>query len=219
MPIWAAFMKRATRGDKPDWFERPANVIGAQRLPHVRASCRRAAATACRWSTATGSSRSARWSTPSTSSAARSPTEICPLHSPSFTDRLAGVFGKEVGVPVSAARCRSAAGDREHVGSSPSGPWRRPSRHARRKVEEPKKKRGFWGRIFGREKTTSARRKKNGRKKKSGEKAGHAPPGGQPNDQHSCRFVTSSATGICSISWPARVGAGIAAAEPDFRGP
>ena len=28
VPIWGAFMKRATRGDKPDWFERPANVVG-----------------------------------------------------------------------------------------------------------------------------------------------------------------------------------------------
>ena len=28
VPIWGAFMKRATRGDKPDWFERPTNVVG-----------------------------------------------------------------------------------------------------------------------------------------------------------------------------------------------
>ena len=28
VPIWAGFMKTATKGDKPDWFEKPANVIG-----------------------------------------------------------------------------------------------------------------------------------------------------------------------------------------------
>ena len=28
VPIWAGFMKVATKGDKPDWFERPANVVG-----------------------------------------------------------------------------------------------------------------------------------------------------------------------------------------------
>src|SRR6185436_14699299 len=28
VPIWGAFMKTATRADKPDWFERPANVVG-----------------------------------------------------------------------------------------------------------------------------------------------------------------------------------------------
>jgi membrane carboxypeptidase/penicillin-binding protein len=28
VPIWTGFMKTATKGDKPDWFERPANVVG-----------------------------------------------------------------------------------------------------------------------------------------------------------------------------------------------
>jgi penicillin-binding protein 1A len=27
VPIWGAFMKTATKGDKPDWFARPANVV------------------------------------------------------------------------------------------------------------------------------------------------------------------------------------------------
>src|SRR3954447_19289513 len=27
VPIWGTFMKIATKGDKPDWFERPANVV------------------------------------------------------------------------------------------------------------------------------------------------------------------------------------------------
>ena len=28
VPIWGGFMKVATKGHKPDWFERPANVVG-----------------------------------------------------------------------------------------------------------------------------------------------------------------------------------------------
>ena len=28
VPLWASFMKVATKGDKPDWFARPANVVG-----------------------------------------------------------------------------------------------------------------------------------------------------------------------------------------------
>jgi membrane carboxypeptidase/penicillin-binding protein len=28
VPIWAGFMKTATKGDKPEWFEKPSNVIG-----------------------------------------------------------------------------------------------------------------------------------------------------------------------------------------------
>ncbi len=102
VPIWGAFMKRATRGDKPDWFERPANVVGAQRLPHVRQAAVRAAATACRCSIATAWWRSARWSTPSTSCAGPNQPSSVRSTATSFTDRLAGVFGKEVGVPVSA---------------------------------------------------------------------------------------------------------------------
>src|SRR4029453_7254544 len=27
VPIWASFMKRATKGDKPDWIDKPANVV------------------------------------------------------------------------------------------------------------------------------------------------------------------------------------------------
>jgi membrane carboxypeptidase/penicillin-binding protein len=28
VPIWSGFMKTATRSDKPEWFEKPANVVG-----------------------------------------------------------------------------------------------------------------------------------------------------------------------------------------------
>ena len=28
VPVWASFMKVATKADKPDWFDRPANVVG-----------------------------------------------------------------------------------------------------------------------------------------------------------------------------------------------
>src|SRR5207244_1520204 len=28
VPIWSGFMKTATRADKPDWFEKPDEVIG-----------------------------------------------------------------------------------------------------------------------------------------------------------------------------------------------
>jgi hypothetical protein len=53
------------------------------------------------------------------------------------------------------------------------------------KVEEPKKKRGFWGRIFGRGEEENERKKEEERKeeerKKDEErrKAGARPPGGQ----------------------------------------
>ena len=36
VPLWAHFMKEATAGDKPDWFERPENIVGRGSLPPVR---------------------------------------------------------------------------------------------------------------------------------------------------------------------------------------
>ncbi len=76
------------------------------------------------------------------------PTGLCPLHGPSFTDRLAGVFGKEVGVPVSAEDVGLPPVAASTSGTSPNGSVA-PAESARDvKAEEPKKKRGFWGRSL-----------------------------------------------------------------------
>ncbi len=77
------------------------------------------------------------------------PAELCPLHSPSFTDRLAGIFGKEAGVPVSAHDAGLPPPSASTSGT-PANPSVASAEVAKDgKVEEPKKKRGFWGRIFG----------------------------------------------------------------------
>ncbi len=58
----------------------------------------------------------------------------------------------------------------------------RPRPDATVKVEEPKKKRGFWGRVFGRGDDENERKKEEERKKKEEErlKAGVRPPGDSP---------------------------------------
>ena len=51
VPLWARFMKTATKGDKPQWLPMPARHHGRQGLPPVREAARRAAANISRSST------------------------------------------------------------------------------------------------------------------------------------------------------------------------
>ena len=80
VPMWATFMKAATKGDKPEWFTPPRGRHDRDGLPAVRASWRPKAASTSRWSTTRASSSAGRWSTPSTSRAAPSRPSYCDLH-------------------------------------------------------------------------------------------------------------------------------------------
>jgi len=149
VPIWGAFMKRATRGDKPDWFDRPANVVGLNvcrmsgKLP--TGGCDHVAVVNRDGLVENRSMVYTEYFVRGTQ-----PAEICQLHSPSFTDRLAGIFGKAVGVPVSAEAVGLPPAAASTSGT-PANPTVASADAAKDdKVEEPKKKRGFWGRIFGR---------------------------------------------------------------------
>jgi 1A family penicillin-binding protein len=148
VPIWGEFMKRATRGDKPVWIERPANVVG---LNVCRMSGKLPTGGCDHVAVVNRDGQLEKRSMVYTEFFVRGtqPAEICPLHSPSFTDRLAGIFGKDVGVPVSA----QAAGPPPAAATSgaPANPAvAAVEGTAPPQVEEPKKKRGFWGRVFGR---------------------------------------------------------------------
>jgi penicillin-binding protein 1A len=159
VPIWGGFMKRATKGDKPDWIEKPANVVGLNvcrmsgKLPN--AGCESVQVV----------NRDGELETRSmiyTDYFARGtqPTAVCPLHeSPSFMDRLAGVFGKDGDPPVvadDAGLPNTPAGTRPVAPASTNGnPPQSADRDSGRESaadeppEEPKKKRGFWSKVFG----------------------------------------------------------------------
>jgi hypothetical protein len=100
------------------------------------------------------------------------PAEICGLHSPSFTDRLAGIFGKDVAVPVSAADVGlPPAAATSGAPATPTAVSADASKAPQ--VEEPKKKRGFWTRVFGRsddDKKKDEERKKEEERKKAEER-------------------------------------------------
>ena len=188
VPIWAAFMKKATKGAKPEWFERPANVVGVNvcrvsgKLPSH--GCESVIVPA-----STGQLEKRSMVYTDFFVKGTQPTDMCPLHqSPSFMDRLAGIFGKDSGVPVSV----EASGTPLPGAVSTSGaPVPAPSVENKEdpskkndakdeKVEDGKKKRGFWGRIFGRgddekKKEEEERKKKEEEQRKRNERK----PGGR----------------------------------------
>jgi 1A family penicillin-binding protein len=155
VPIWASFMKTATKGDKPDWFERPSNIVGANvcrvsgKLPN--GGCDSVEVVNRDGVTETRSMIYTEYFVRGTQ-----PTTLCPLHpSPSFMDKIAGLFGagesihqpvhaEEAGLPpaqtgTSGARAPTTA----HT------PDPRPREESSDKAEEAPKKRGFWARVFG----------------------------------------------------------------------
>ena len=156
VPMWASFMKVATKGDKPDWIARPANVVGINvcrvsgKLPN--AGCTSVEVINREGVTETRSMVYTEYFVTGTQ-----PTSLCPLHaSPSFMDRLAGLFGG--GPPEIPIGADQAGLPPERTGTSgrrrtSAPPYRRriPRARTRRpKVEDAPKKRGFWGRLFGR---------------------------------------------------------------------
>jgi 1A family penicillin-binding protein len=174
VPIWASFMKQATKGAKPEWFDRPSNVIGLNvcrlsgKLPS--GGCDHVQVTNRDGGIETRSLIYTEYFVRGTE-----PDTMCPLHgSPSFTERLAGIFGKEAGTPVSVDQAglpppaASTSGTPAHPTVAPGSPEASAEEH---KVEEPKKKRGFWGKIFGRDdKRDDERRKREDERTKEEER-------------------------------------------------
>jgi penicillin-binding protein 1A len=179
VPIWASVMKVATKGDKPDWFERPASIT-AVNVCRMTGKLPSAGCGSVQVVSRDGfvESRSMVYTEYFLKGA--TPSAFCPLHeSPSFLDRLAGAFGIEHGTPVSA----DAANLPTPPTASTSGAVPPPAATApgaaaeQQKVEEPKKKRGFWARIFGRGKDDKDKDKDDKPKKEDQKKPPSKPPG------------------------------------------
>lgn len=180
VPIWANFMKAATKGHKREWIDRPANVIGVN-VCRISGKLPNGGCDNVEVISADGFSE--RRSMVYTDFFVRGtqPTELCPLHTQrSLLDRLAGVFGagddsrpvsaEEVGLPAPVPARTSGAP------APPPAPAAKPgadTKKAEEKAEEPKKKRGFWSRLFGRggdddKKKQEEEKKKQAEKKKPG---------------------------------------------------
>ena len=154
MPVWASFMKVATKSDKPDWFERPSNVVAVNvcrvsgKLPnggcdHVEVVNRDGLL----------ENRSMIYTEYFVKGT--QPTELCPLHpSPSFMDRIAGVFGggnspkpvhtEDTGLPPTQTGTTGS-----HQPPAPAADVHQEPSPQEPTTEAPPKKRGFWARVFG----------------------------------------------------------------------
>jgi penicillin-binding protein 1A len=146
VPMWATFMKAATRDDRPEWIVPPTGIVTAN---------------VCRLSgrLATEGCQDVEVLTPSGTSEHKSmvyteyfrkgtePTAYCDLHpTRGFFGSIASIFHggekpappkiEDTGLPPIVATAGVHAGDHSVV------PTVRP--------EETKKKRGFWSKIFGR---------------------------------------------------------------------
>jgi penicillin-binding protein 1A len=148
VPIWARFMKDATKGEKPDWFDRPRNVIGVNicrlsgKLPND--GCTHVETLDADGNTQVRSLVYTEYFVRGTQ-----PTTECPLHpGVGFFDRLAGVFGKEVGKPVPPDQIGLTAAEAAKATSGQTSA-KPDQKQDQKKVEGEKKKRGFWKRLFG----------------------------------------------------------------------
>jgi 1A family penicillin-binding protein len=142
VPIWGAFMKTATKADKPDWFQRPDNVIAVDvcrvsgKLPN--AGCAGVASVNDDGSIETKSMIYTDYFVKGTQ-----PTTICPLH-PANTVISGDAAG--VALPPSVG---TVGLEVPPVSGGTIQPTHQPANQPPEKPED-KKKRGFWGRIFGR---------------------------------------------------------------------
>lgn len=168
VPLWASFMKVATKGNKPDWIDRPSNVIGVNvcrvsgKLPnegcdHVEVTNR------------DGGTESRSMIYTDYFVSGTQPTTICPLHpSASLMDKLAGLFGggkPEVPIPPEEAGLPPGRDGTSGVSTRPPAAVSGRSDEIRGgTTEEPPKKRGFWGKVFGKkDKSDEEQKPKSGR--------------------------------------------------------
>jgi penicillin-binding protein 1A len=179
VPIWAKFMKVATKGAKPEWLARPKDIVAVNvcrlsgKLPNQ--GCGSVAVTTSDGSVEDRSMIYTEYFVRGTQ-----PTTVCPLHpEPSFLDRLAGAFGITHEKPIDPAQVGVPAGALPPPGSAAAPPASgvatttpaQPAETTTDKPEEKKKKRGFWSRLFGRGGDDDKKdEKKDEKKKKKDEK-------------------------------------------------
>jgi len=148
VPLWARFMRDATKGDKPDWFSPPKNIVGVN-VCRMSGKLPNKGCDAVEVLTDSGEVQTRSMVYTDYFVRGKQPTEVCPLHEGhGFFDRVAGAFGKDGERPVPA----------DAAGLPPSDTQTRPTTgvvtggtlpDAQKAQEEPKKKRGFWSRVFG----------------------------------------------------------------------
>jgi penicillin-binding protein 1A len=152
VPLWARFMKQATARDKPDKFKSPAGLMAAN-------VCRDSGKLPGAFCTRVVTEYFARGT---------APTEVCQDHNFLLAAHLATTLPDGT-VRSTEALPAPPPGPSAPVVAVSSAPRDNDVVMASKTEEEPKKKRGFWGRLFGRgnddeRDETKEKDRKNGKK-------------------------------------------------------
>jgi penicillin-binding protein 1A len=145
VPMWASFMKTATAADKPAWFTPPKNIVSVSicRLSGKRpaSGCDSAQVVNDDGSTSQKSMISTEYFVRGTE-----PAEICHLHvGRSLFAKMGDCFRDAP--KVEHERPEVAV---ETAAPAPAADAARASAEVTDQTDQPKKKRGFWSRLFGR---------------------------------------------------------------------
>jgi penicillin-binding protein 1A len=150
VPMWARFMITATRGDDPTWFRAPETITSAEicRLSGKLATdgCRSVLTTDDKGNESIRSQVYTEYFVRGTE-----PIEYCPLHSriPQFPGSLASTVAPPPAHDQHSSDRAEAPNQPSATGNVASSTPGAASTSPAPKPEQPKK-RGFWGRIFGR---------------------------------------------------------------------
>ena len=172
VPVWGSFMKAATKSDKPDWFDRPSNIVTAN-VCRVSGKLPNGGCDHVEVVNKDGGVEMRSMIYTEYFVKGKEPTELCPLHpSPSFMDRVAGMFGGgDSGKPVRAEDAGLPPTQTGTAGARPSPPPPSEVKTEEPQADkaEPQKKRGFWAKIFGRDNKKPDQKDQKDDKKKGGQ--------------------------------------------------
>jgi penicillin-binding protein 1A len=149
VPLWGRFMRDATKGDKPQWFATPRNLVGVN-VCRLSGKLPNSGCDAVEVVTGSGEIQTRSMIYADYFQRGKEPTDVCPLHErDGFFDHLAGMFGKDGDQPVTSAEAALPPSDTRPAPTT--GVVTGGTVPAAETVDgEKKKKRGFWSRIFGR---------------------------------------------------------------------
>jgi 1A family penicillin-binding protein len=154
VPLWGRFMRAATKGDKATWFPTPKGLVGVQ-VCRVSGLLPDAGCSDVEVVNAAGEVSHRSMVITDYFPRGKAPTSVCPLHpAPGLVGTIAGWFGKDGPKPVTAAELglptAAAPGVPPETTAAPGDERRKDAEEA--KEDEKPKKRGFWSRVFGRDK-------------------------------------------------------------------
>jgi penicillin-binding protein 1A len=165
VPIWASFMKAATRNDKPGWFARPSDVAGAN-VCRVSGKLANSGCGSVISVTADGYLESRSQVYTEYFAKGTAPTSLCPIHpNPAYVDSL-GAVATSGQVPANPTTLPSA---QPEAGAQPAAlPGSPPQPGAAKAEPADQPRRGFWSRLFRGDKPSDKDKKKPPPKKPGG---------------------------------------------------